>query len=86
MLDKALNPRSERLYNMIFFKIIKLIDDSSRQNGKNRTKNNAVNFKIKNKFPESFILIKKEKRRNIQCKSEQNSNKKASPQKKAHKL
>jgi len=47
---------------MVFFKIVKLIDDSARQNGEHRAENNAVDLKIKYEFPEIFVLVKEEKR------------------------
>ena len=65
LLDKALNSGSERLYKMVFFKIVKLIDNSTRKYGKNGTKNNPMNFKIEYKISERFFLIKQEKCRNI---------------------
>ena len=65
LFNKALNPCSERFDNMIFFKIIKLINDSTGKYGKNGTENDPVNFKIKNKISERFFLIKKEKCRNV---------------------
>jgi len=86
LLDKALNPCSERFYDVIFFQIIKLINNSSRQNGKNRAKDNAVNFKIEYKIPETFLLVEEEKGRNIQGKGKQSGYKEPCSEQKAHEL
>lgn len=65
LLNKALNSCSERFYDMIFFKIVELIDDSAGKYGQNGTENNPVNFKIEDEISKRLLLIEQEKCRNI---------------------
>jgi hypothetical protein len=71
---------------MVFFQVIKLIDDSSRQNSYNSAENNAVYFKIEDKFTERFILIEEKKSRYIQGKCMECRNKKTGTYQKTHEL
>jgi len=86
LLDKALNPGSEWFSHMIFFQIIKLVNNSTGQNRDYGTENNTVDFKIEDKFSKGFILVEKEKRRNIQGKGKKGSYEKTGTDKKAHEL
>jgi hypothetical protein len=86
LLDKALDSGPERFYHMVFFQVIKLIDDSSRQNSYNSAENNAVYFKIEDKFTERFILIEEKKSRYIQGKCMECRNKKTGTYQKTHEL
>jgi hypothetical protein len=86
LFDEALKPGSEGFYQMVFFQVIELVDNTTSQNGKNGTKNNTVHFEIKYEISERFILIEQEKSGNIEGKCQQGSYKKTCSEQKAHKL
>src|SRR5690606_15814489 len=71
LFQETLKPCPKGFDEMIFFHIIKLIDNSSRKNTEYSTENNPVNPEIKYKLTQIFFLIEQEKRRNIECKSEE---------------
>jgi hypothetical protein len=67
---------------MVFLQIIELIDNSTCQNGKNRTENNTVNFKVKYKISERFILIEQEKVETYRANVSKAATKKRAPSRK----
>src|SRR5690606_10794120 len=71
LFQETLKPCPKRFDEMVFFHIIKLIDNSSCKNTEYSTENNPVNPEIKYKLTQIFFLIEQKKSGNIQCKSEE---------------
>lgn len=81
-----MQPGSERFRQLVFFSVVKLVDDSARQNTEHGAENDPVNLEIENEISDALLLVKKKKCGNVECECQQQSHENPCSQKETNDL
>ena len=84
--DEALQPYTKWALYAVLVPIIKLIDNTPCGNAQYWAEDNPIHFNIKNEVPETLLLIKQEKSRDIECKSKERKDENPRTQKQTDEL